>query len=208
MRNDDPVSPFTGSFSTSLLHVASGAIIPLGPAFAVSLAPGAAAMDWTCLGGPSQGSPFTQNCTAWSTVVSTLDTCAPSGADCVLLTRLADASGAVVVDSFELLTTPAQMSIDSSALITAEVTSGLHPAPAPARGGVVSATVAVSSDKTALLVELHTLAQGRFSDNAFHVPAGQVVNVEFLFFGAPDLGALTSSLRVDSANTYANGFGK
>ena len=204
MRNDDPISPFSGSFQTSLLHIATGAISALGPAFPVALAPGAAAMDWTCLGGPTQGSPFTQNCTAWSTVISTLDTCAPSGADCVLLTRLADSTGKVVIDSWELLTTPAQMAVDATAQITAEVTSAVHPAPPPLWGQ--SATVTVTSDKTALLVELHTLAQGRFSDNAFHVPAGQRVEVEFVFFGAPDLGVLTSTLRVDAVNTYANGF--
>jgi hypothetical protein len=205
VRNDDPINGFTGSFQTSLLHIATGAVKPLGPAFAVSLGPGAAAIDWTCLGGPSQGNPFAQNCTVWSSVVSTLDSCAASGADCVLLQQLSDASGKVVIDSWELLTTPFAMAIDATAQITAEVTTGLHPSPPPGWGE--AATVTVKSDKTAVLVELHTLAQGRFSDNAFHVPAGATVSVEFFFFGAPDLGALTSTLRVDSANTYAAGFG-
>ena len=48
VRNDDPINPFTGSFQTSLLHIADGSVAALGPAFAVSLGPGAAAMDWTC----------------------------------------------------------------------------------------------------------------------------------------------------------------
>ena len=95
--------------------------------------------------------------------------------------------------------------IDATAQITAEVTTGLHPSPPPGWGE--AATVTVKSDKTAVLVELHTLAQGRFSDNAFHIPAGKSVDVEFIFFGSPDLGMLTSTLRVDAANTYANGFG-
>jgi hypothetical protein len=34
------------------------------------------------------------------------------------------------------------------------------------------------------------------------------VSVEFIFFGDSDIGALTSTLRVEAANTYANGFGK
>jgi hypothetical protein len=204
VRNDDPINGFTGSFQTSLLHIADGSVTALGPAFPVSLGPGAAAMDWTCLGGPANGDPYAQNCTAWSTVVAGAG-CRADGSDCVLLQQLMDGSGAVAVDSWELLTTPAQMAIDASARITAAVSSGVHPKPGGGWGE--SATVTVKSDKTAVLVELHTLAQGRFSDNAFHVPAGKSVDVEFIFFGAADLGMLSSTLRVDAANTYANGFG-
>ena len=204
VRNDDPINGFTGSFQTSLLHIADGSVTALGPAFPVSLGPGAAAMDWTCLGGPANGDPYAQNCTAWSTVVAGAG-CRADGSDCVLLQQLMDGSGAVAVDSWELLTTPAQMAIDASARITATVSSGVHPKPGGGWGE--SATVTVKSDKTAVLVELHTLAQGRFSDNAFHVPAGKSVDVEFIFFGAADLGMLSSTLRVDAANTYASGFG-
>ena len=204
VRNDDPINGFAGSFQTSLLRLADGSVAALGPPFAVNLGPGAAATDWTCLGGPANGDPFNQTCAAWSTVVAGAG-CKADGSDCVLLQQLMDGGGAVVVDSWELLTTPAQMAIDASAQISADVTSGVHPGPPPGRS--LSATITVKSDKTAVLVMLTTLAQGRFSDNAFHVPAGKSVSIEFIFFGEPDLGMLTSTLRVEAANTYVNGFG-
>jgi hypothetical protein len=204
VRNDDALKGFSGSFQTSLLHIGDGSVTPLGPPFAVNLGIGAAATDWVCLGGPANGDPFQQTCNSTQAVVAGAG-CASDNSDCVLITQLSNASG-VVIDSWELLVEPFRMPIDASAQISATVTSGVHPGPGP--GWSESATVTVTSDKTAILVVLTTLAQGRFTDNAFHVPAGKQVNVEFIFFGDSDLGALTSTLRVEAANTYANGFGK
>ena len=198
VRNDDPVNAFTGSLSLSVLHLASGATSPVGAAFPVSLAPGAASMTWTCAGG--SGDPYSNGCPQLLDTTAAAG-CNATGSDCVLLVSVADGSGAEVLSSWELLTIPASMSIDASAVITATAADALQPSP---QGPV--ATVTVTSDKTAVLVWLSTLAQGRFSDNAFHVPAGKTVTVDFIFFGPPDVSALQSSLRVEAANTYANGF--
>ena len=202
VRHDGPLAGFTGALTTSLLHVVTGAVTALGPAFAVNLGPGAAAMDWTCLGGPAMGDPYAQNCTALATVISTADSCKADGSDCLLLLNVTDAAAGnrVVLSSWELLTTPAQMSLDATASVTAAVGADLRPTP---DGLAVSVTV--RADKTALLVTLTTLAQGRFSDNVLMLAAGSSTALDFVFFGDADLGLLSSTLRVESANRYASG---
>jgi beta-mannosidase len=54
----------------------------------------------------------------------------------------------------------------------------------------------------AVFVTLTTLAQGRFSENAF-VMDGEVVTVQFIPFGALEAAVLRRSLRVETANQYA-----
>jgi len=58
-----------------------------------------------------------------------------------------------------------------------------------------SVDVALKADKTALYVILTTLAHGRFSDNAFALTGSTVV--QFVPFGALDLGTLSKTLRVE-----------
>ena len=54
----------------------------------------------------------------------------------------------------------------------------------------------------AVFVTLTTLAQGRFSTNAF-VMAEERVTVQFIPFGALDVALLKRSLRLETANQYA-----
>ena len=65
--------------------------------------------------------------------------------------------------------------------------------------------IAVSSDKVALWVTLTTLAQGRFSDNVFFLPA-TTKTVQFIPFSsstaADDHRSLTASLRVEDFSMY------
>ena len=61
--------------------------------------------------------------------------------------------------------------------------------------------ITVSTDHIALYVTLTTLAQGRFSDNAFLLLPGEV-QIEFLPFAGFDLVELKTSLRVEHVETY------
>ena len=65
--------------------------------------------------------------------------------------------------------------------------------------------IAVSSDKVALWVVLTTLAQGRFSDNAFFLPATTKI-VQFVPFSqstaGSDLHDLKASLRIEDFSMY------
>jgi beta-mannosidase len=56
----------------------------------------------------------------------------------------------------------------------------------------------------ALFVTLTTLAQGRFSDNAFLLPPGDAaaVTIDFLPFGPLDADALATTLRVEHFGLY------
>lgn len=64
-----------------------------------------------------------------------------------------------------------------------------------------SVKVTVTSDKFALYVTLTTLAQGRFSDNAFCMTPGSQT-VSFIPILGFDMSELKSSLRVEHAATY------
>ena len=77
---------------------------------------------------------------------------------------------------------PKDLAIDSKASVTLSV-DGLK--------------VTVSSSSTVLFVTLVTLAQGRFSDNVFLLPAGESVTVEFVPFDGFDAALFKSSLRVE-----------
>ena len=56
--------------------------------------------------------------------------------------------------------------------------------------------VQLNASATALYVTLTSLAQGRFSDNAFAMPPGGTV-IQFLPLGATDITGLSTSLRVE-----------
>jgi beta-mannosidase len=63
-------------------------------------------------------------------------------------------------------------------------------------------TIAVSTDAVALFVTFTTLAQGRFSDNAFLLLPGEPRKIEFLPFEGFDEAELRASLRVEHVATY------
>ena len=65
-----------------------------------------------------------------------------------------------------------------------------------------SVNITLSSPSFAAFVTLTTLAQGRFSDNAFMLPPTTGTVVQFVPFGDADIATLTSSLRVEHAAQY------
>jgi hypothetical protein len=120
----------------------------------------------------------------------------PAGNTTTVVSTVTDEEGAVVSEHVLQLVTPEFIRVPDAAL-------SLQVAAAANADGSID--VAVSSDRVALWVTLTTLAQGRFSDNAFFLPAG-TKTVQFVPFSsstaAQDLGALTASLRVEDYSLY------
>jgi hypothetical protein len=96
-------------------------------------------------------------------------------------------------DNLIPLTAPAKM-----ALPKAKVTFTVAPA-ANADGTI---DISVTTDKVAVYVTLTTLANGRFSDNAFLLLPTKPMTVQFLPFGKLDTAKLRSSLRVEHVASY------
>ena len=92
------------------------------------------------------------------------------------------------------LTTPEKMLL-KQANVKASVASDT----ANADGSV---DIDVTADAVAMYVTLTTLAQGRFSDNAFVIDGSGKVTVQFIPFGDLDLATLKSSLRVEDVSAY------
>jgi beta-mannosidase len=186
VRSDDAFGTTSATAAVSLLHVATGAVTPLGSG-PVALPRGAAATTWLC----------TDGATAAGRVCPTLQSvlpgagCAADGSDCVLLLNLTTTGGVFVVDNFELLAPLWKVQLPP-ATVTAAVG-------APAADGTVPITLTASA--TALFVHLTTLAQGRFSDNSLILLPGNTV-VSFLPWGPLDVGLLTTSLRVEHVKMY------
>ena len=65
-----------------------------------------------------------------------------------------------------------------------------------------SVEITVTTDKVAVYVTLTTLADGRFSDNAFLLLPDKPEKIQFLPFGAVDMAKLHSSLRVEHVASY------
>lgn len=64
-----------------------------------------------------------------------------------------------------------------------------------------SVNIKVTSNAFALYVTLTTTAQGRFSDNAFVLPAGSV-DIAFMPFQGFDIAELKRTLRVEHTQSY------
>jgi hypothetical protein len=66
-----------------------------------------------------------------------------------------------------------------------------------------SVDIELSTDAPALFVTLTTLAQGRFSDNAFLLLPGSPRTVQYVPFVQPtDLDVLRTTLRLEHAGSY------
>ena len=65
-----------------------------------------------------------------------------------------------------------------------------------------SVAITLTTDKVAVYVTLTTLANGRFSDNAFLLLPSKPMQVDFVPFGALDMATLTKSLRVEDVSAY------
>lgn len=94
-----------------------------------------------------------------------------------------------------LLTAPFETSGITNFDITVDVASKANPDLS------VTITLTKSSPAVGLYVTLTTLAQGRFSDNAFVMTADSMT-VKYIPFGDLDLDTLTSSLRVEHLGNY------
>ena len=107
-----------------------------------------------------------------------------------------DETGAVVSEHMVQLVTPEHIRVPAAKV-------SFKVAPKANADGTID--IAVTSDKVALWVTLTTLAQGRFSDNAFFLPAA-TKTVQFVPFSpstAPfDLAVLQASLRVEDFSMY------
>jgi len=116
-----------------------------------------------------------------------IDLSAFDGSTHLLIAECIDDSGAVLSTNEMLFAPPSQLQLP-----TAVVSAGV--AEAPNADGSID--VVVSASATALYVVLTSLAQGRFSDNAFALPPG-TATVRFLPTGALDRSLLVSSLRAE-----------
>jgi len=65
-----------------------------------------------------------------------------------------------------------------------------------------SVDIDVTADAVAMFVTLTTLADGRFSDNAFLVDGSGKATVQFIPFSPVDMGKLRSSLRAEDVSAY------
>ena len=120
----------------------------------------------------------------------------PPGNTTSVVSTVTDEAGAVVSEHVVQLATPEFIRAPAAAVTLAI-------ADAPRADGSID--IAVTSDRVALWVTLTTLAQGRFSDNAFLLPA-TTKTVRFVPFSAStaaqDLAALKASLRVEDFSMY------
>ena len=124
------------------------------------------------------------------TVDATID-----GHEYVLHATVVSGSGAMLTDNWIPLLPPANW----TALPRAPAVSFIV-APAPRADGLVD--IAVTTNALAAFVTLTTLAQGRFSDNAFFLPPG-TVTVQYVPFGdTTDYDALVSTLRIEHVASY------
>ena len=120
----------------------------------------------------------------------------PAGNTTALMSTVVDEVGAVVSEHMVQLVTPEHLCVPPA-------TISLKIAGAANADGTID--IAVTSDKVALWVTMTTLAQGRFSDNAFFLPAA-TKTVLFVPFStstaAEDLVTLKASLRVEDYSMH------
>ena len=119
----------------------------------------------------------------------------PPANDTAIISTVRDEDGGVISEHMVQLVTPEHIRVP-----VATVTFAI--ADAPNADGTID--IVVTSNKVALWVTLTTLAQGRFSDNAFFLPATSktVQYMPFSSTGAADLVVLKKSLRVEDYSMY------
>lgn len=166
---NDRFLPFAGSLTISVLDLASGAEAVVHAEPALSMPAGPGAPLFVALPEPGV-----------------------DGARQVLRAYVRDAAGALVTDSFHPLLPPANWTgLPAAASVAAVV------ADAPNADGSIDVTL--TTDATAAFVTMTTLAQGRFSDNAFFLspPPAPPKTVAFYPWADDAVDTLRASLRVD-----------
>jgi beta-mannosidase len=178
VKNDSP-KPFKGTVDVSLVTFATGAT---------------KSMKKLTLDMPA-GAGTTQ----WFTVGSSLSDAAHADAqsllrspqDSMVQVTVSDATDAVVCDNPVLFAEPKNLTLPKAS-VSAVV---------GAAGADGSVEVTVTTDKFALFVTLTTLAQGRFSDNAFAMLPGKKT-LKFFPFQGFELSELKATLRIEHTATY------
>merc|ERR1711865_638676 len=111
----------------------------------------------------------------------------------VRVTVVQDVSGVVMCDHPVLFTPPKNLTlVNANVSFTVSLPADGHANP----------TISVETDHAALFVTLTTLAQGRFSDNAFLLLPGSPRQFQFVPFPGFDHAVLTKTLRVEHVATY------
>jgi beta-mannosidase len=200
-RNDDPLNGWSGTLTTSFLHLPTGAVLPVN-ATPIALPPGPAALQWSCLG---SGDPYVTACESLASVLNR-SACASDGTDCILLlSGTAEEAGAAapVVDSFDLFAVPGALTLAPAAL---NVTAAVQPGQSGPDGAPYAISVTVQGGVgggAALLVVLTTAASGRFTDNLLPVlVAGSETTVGFFPWEDFDPAVLAATLRVEHLGLY------
>ena len=121
----------------------------------------------------------------------------PAGNDSALISTVRDEAGAIVSEHMVQLVTPEHIRVPVAKL-------SFKVADKANADGTIDITVS-SGKVVALWVTLTSTAQGRFSDNAFFLPAA-TKTVQFIPFSrstsAEDLDTLKASLRVEDFSMY------
>lgn len=187
-RNDDPINGWTGTINLSFVHLATGAVSPI-QVVPVTVPRGAASFAWYCIGTGN----ITAGCTSLTTVLSAYG-CSSNGNDCILIANATSSTGIVSDENWQIFALPGNLTNPSNTQVT--FTIGQPNADN-------SVPITVTSDSVALYVHLITLANGRFSDNAFHLAGNPTYNggnsriITFYPFGDLDYGLLTTTLRLE-----------
>lgn len=202
VRNDAPLTGASGNVTLQAISIENGA--PVGPPLAtvpVALAPGgsgASSVAWFCINAadaPSIG------CNSRADILTAVG-CAGNGSDCAVVATLRDETSAAVIAQNVLFQAP------PSDLLLARGVTVTTAVGAQNADGSVPVTVTVTGG-AALHVLLSTLAQGRFTENAWPLLAPGAHETTFISIvragaGGPPINAtlLEESLRVDHVAMY------
>lgn len=189
VRNDSPLRTVKQAHvELEVVSMATGARHTVRTHELPSLPAGPGAITWFCAGGGS----IDDGCEPWAKVLSAA-ACLPDGADCILNATVVGAADGLLSSNPSLIAPPAALLKHlRPPHLVATVESPAPPTGAPIR-------IRVTAAAPALFVTLSTLAQGRFSRNAFIITdAGKGAEVLFLpLSGEGDqYGILQKSLMV------------
>ena len=179
-----------------LLSVATGQRKGTQMVRPVSLPVGPGAVSWFCAAAGASGKM--PDCPSWPHVLVAAG-CSADGSDCLLNSTVVDASGRGLVSNPSLLAAPVTM-LPKLPPVSLTATVDEEPRPSASVGHSNSPIrVTVTATAPALFVTLSTLAQGRFSRNAFFT-AGGSETVEFypIATEGDQYNVLKASLSVQS----------
>ena len=189
VRNDSPLSGVSAGAAVelALVSVVTGALAAPATRLPVSLSVGPAAVAFFCAADGAVKGP----CKPWSAILSAAG-CKADGSDCVLNATVFDSGGAALASNEPTFLAP------PSALLAALRPPGRSAAlerPAPPPGSPIR--IRVTAAAPALFVTLSTLAQGRFSRNAFFLATNET-DVFFLPNGREEYATLEATLALQS----------